>query len=342
MTLYFYSILISIIYLIFLNYFLRKYDICLDKVAEGDSHKSLLRLDNFTPLSGTFYFLPIILILFYRLEIEVIIVCVSFFVLGLLSDLKILNSYKLRLFFQISFLIILFLINKDLEIYTRLQFLDILMESNYSRILISTFFFLVLINGFNLIDGTNSLCSLNFLVISIFIYLVINKMNIILIGGEFKIFIILIFIFSLFNFFGLNFLGDGAAYGVGFLLGYFLVNISLIDQSISPYFIANLFWYPAFENLFSIIRRTSKSINNYLPDNKHLHHLIYKYLKEKNIFKKNFILSSSVGLIINLILIISYTIGYNYLTNTAVQCILVLVNIFLYTIVYYSLAKKLN
>jgi UDP-N-acetylmuramyl pentapeptide phosphotransferase/UDP-N-acetylglucosamine-1-phosphate transferase len=342
MTLYFYSILFFSIYLIIINYYLRKYDICLDKVAEGDFHKSLLRSNNFTPVSGTFYFLPIILILFFWLEIEIIIVCLSFFVLGLLSDLKILNSYKLRLFFQIFFLIILLFINKDLEIYTRLDFLDNLMEFNYLRILISTFFFLVLINGYNLIDGTNSLCSLNFLVISIFIYLMINKMNLDFIEEKFAIFIILIFVFFLFNFFGLNFLGDGAAYGLGFFLGYFLVNISLINQSISPYFIANLLWYPAFENLFSIVRRTTKNANNYLPDNKHLHHLMYKYLKKKNTFKKNFILSTSVGLIINLILIINYSIGYNYITNTPVQCLLILFNIFLYMLVYYNLAKKIK
>jgi len=342
MTLYFYFILFFSIYIVIINYCLRKYDICLDKVAEGDSHKSLLRLDNFTPVSGTFYFLPIILILFYWLEIEILIVCFSFFILGLLSDLKILNSYKLRLFFQNFFLIILFFINEDLEIYTRLNFLDYLMEFNYSRILISAFFFLVLINGFNLIDGTNSLCSLNFLVISIFVYLIINKLNLNFIEEKFAIFIILIFVFFLFNFFGLNFLGDGAAYGLGFLLGYLLVNISLIDKSISPYFIANLLWYPAFENLFSIVRRTIKNNNNYLPDNKHLHHLIYKYLKKKNTLKKNFILSSSVGLIINLILIINYSIGYHYLTNTPVQCFLILFNIFLYILVYYNLVKKLN
>lgn len=342
MTLYFYSIFFFSIYLIIINYYLRKYNICLDKVAEGDFHKSLLRSNNFTPVSGTFYFLPIILILFFWLEIEIIIVCLSFFVLGLLSDLKILNSYKLRLFFQIFFLIILLFINKDLEIYTRLDFLDNLMEFNYSRILISTFFFLVLINGYNLIDGTNSLCSLNFLVISIFIYLMINRMNSDFIEEKFAIFIILIFVFFLFNFFGLNFLGDGAAYGLGFFLGYFLVNISLINQSISPYFIANLLWYPAFENLFSIVRRTIKNANNYLPDNKHLHHLMYKYLKKKNTFKKNFLLSTSVGLIINLILIINYSIGYNYITNTPVQCLLILFNIFLYMLVYYNLAKKIK
>tara|TARA_X000000368_G_C22858516_1_gene635458 strand:- start:195 stop:800 length:606 start_codon:yes stop_codon:yes gene_type:complete len=201
---------------------------------------------------------------------------------------------------------------------------------------------MVLINGFNLIDGTNSLCSLNFLIISVFTYLIVNKMNINFINNELNILIILILIFFTFNFFGRNFLGDGAAYGIGFLLGYILVKVSLIDQSISPYYIANLFWYPAFENLFSILRRTFKSINNYLPDNDHLHHLIYKYLKRKNITKKNFLLSSLVGLIINFVLIINYSIGYIYLTSTVVQSVLIVSGVFLYLVVYYSLVKKIN
>jgi UDP-N-acetylmuramyl pentapeptide phosphotransferase/UDP-N-acetylglucosamine-1-phosphate transferase len=167
-------------------------------------------------------------------------------------------------------------------------------------------------------------------------------MNIDFINNELNILIILILIFFTFNFFGRNFLGDGAAYGIGFLLGYILVKISLIDQSISPYYIANLFWYPAFENLFSILRRTFKSINNYLPDNYHLHHLIYKYLKKKDYIKKKFLISSLVGLIINFVLIINYSIGYIYLTNTVVQSVLIISGVFLYLVVYYSLIKKIN
>ena len=62
-------------------------------------------------------------------------------------------------------------------------------------------------------------------------------------------------IFIIFNFFGKNFLGDGAAYGLGFLLGYILLKISLLNNNVSPYFIANLLWYPAFENLFSILKK---------------------------------------------------------------------------------------
>ena len=113
----------------------------LDKETANEHHKSLLRLNNFTPLSGTFYFLPIIFILFKELEMIILIICSLFFILGLLSDLKILNSYKLRLLFQISFLSLLFFIHKDIEIYTRIEFVDKLMSYDLSRVILCTFFF---------------------------------------------------------------------------------------------------------------------------------------------------------------------------------------------------------
>ena len=128
---------------------------------------------------------------------------------------------------------------------------------------------MVLINGFNLIDGTNCLCSLNFLIISVFIFFLMNKLNINFMNLKYLIIIISLSIFVIFNFFGKNFLGDGAAYGISFLLGYILLKITLINYEVSPYFIANLLWYPAFENLFSILRRNFSKKNNYLPDNEH-------------------------------------------------------------------------
>lgn len=342
MSIYLIIIFFSTFYLLTINFLLKKFDICLDKATINESHKSLLRFENSVPLSGTIYFLPVVLTLFYKFELEVIIVCSLFFILGLLSDLKSLSSYKLRLLIQISLLIFLFIINKELEIYTRLKLIDNLMIYDFPRIIICTFFFMVLINGFNLIDGTNCLCTLNFLIILLFIYFTIHKMNIDFISYEINFLIIFIAIFLILNFFGLNFLGDGAAYGIGFLIGYILVKISLIDQSISPYYIANLLWYPAFENLFSILRRTFKSNNNYLPDNDHLHHLIYKFFIKKKYFLKNFLQSSIVGILINFVLLFSYLIGYLYLTNTVIQSILIFIGVSLYLTAYYSLAKKLN
>ena len=63
-------------------------------------------------------------------------------------------------------------------------------------------------------------------------------------------------VFVLFNFLEKNFLGDGGVYGLSFFIGFIIIQLSFFDEKISPYFLANLLWYPAFENLFSIIRRS--------------------------------------------------------------------------------------
>tara|TARA_B100000035_G_C20920472_1_gene518267 strand:- start:236 stop:724 length:489 start_codon:yes stop_codon:yes gene_type:complete len=161
-------------------------------------------------------------------------------------------------------------------------------------------------------------------------------------NNELIILIIALLIFVIFNFFGKNFLGDGAVYGLSFLLGYILLKVSLIDNSISPYFVANLLWYPAFENLFSILRRSFFKTNNYLPDNDHLHQLIFKFLKKKDISKKNFLLSSLVGLSINSVLLLSYLIGINFYYHTMIQVVLIIFGIFLYLVSYFLLKKKIS
>ena len=331
-----------IIYLLFINYFLKKFKVCLDKEAVNEKHKSLLSKGNLIPLSGTFYFLPIILLIFYYSDTTLIIFCSLLFILGLFSDLKIVNSYKLRLIFQFLFFSALFFINEDIIIDTRITLINDLMDNDLTRIFVCTFFFMVLINGFNLIDGTNCLCSLNFFLISFFIFLLTINLNIDYLNEQIKILLISTLIFLSLNFFGKNFLGDGAAYGLGFLFGYILLKISLTSNSISPYYIANLLWYPAFENLFSILRRSFSKTNNYLPDNDHLHQLIFKFYKKKGFTKKNFLLSSSVGLSINSVLFLNYLIGFNYYNHTMTQVLLIVVGIILYLTSYYVLKKKLR
>ena len=342
MQFYFFIFFFLTFYLLIINFSLKKLNISLDKEISGEKHKSLLRKNSSTPLSGTFYFLPIILILFLNIDIRIIIFCSLLFLLGLAADLKIITSYKLRLILQFLFISGLFFFSKDIVIDTRISWINDLMNYDLLRILLCTFFFMVLVNGFNLIDGTNCLCSLNFLLIIIFIFLLINKKNINYINNEIVILGISSLIFIIFNFFGKNFLGDGATYGVGFILGYILLNISLKDNNISPYFIANLLWYPAFENLFSIIRRNVLEKNNYLPDNDHLHHLIFRFYK-KNFFKKDdFVLSSIIGISINLILFLIYLVGYNYYNFTNIQVMLIFCGIILYLLSYYFFKKKLG
>ena len=63
------------------------------------------------------------------------------------------------------------------------------------------------------------------------------------------------------NFFGKLLTGDGGAYLISFITGYFLIDLANSSERVSPYFVACLLWYPAYENLFSIIRKKVKATN---------------------------------------------------------------------------------
>ena len=333
---------IFFIFLLILNYILIKFDFCIDRTLKKNSHKLLLKLNHPVPLSGTIYFVLITFLTFLNFDIYFFSIFICFFIIGLLSDLNITNSPKLRLFMQFMILLFFLYYNKSIIIDTRIEFLNNLMINEFFRIFIISFFFLVLINGFNFIDGVNNLCSLNFLIILFFSYLLINSINILYFEDSILILILSLSVFVILNFFGKNFLGDGAVYGLSFIIGYILINISLSSKTISPYFIANLLWYPAFENLFTIIRRMKSNKKNYLPDNEHLHQIIFKYLKYKFKLKKKFLISSITGIIINLYLFLSYFLGFIYYSKTNIQVILILFGIIIYIFTYFQLEKKLN
>lgn len=328
-------------YLFIINFFLKRYNFCLDRQIFNENHKLLLNKNNLVPLSGSIYFLPIVFFTFYEQFYFFALICSFIFMLGFFADLKIITSYKIRLIIQFILISLLIFTDKEIIVITRISFFDQLMIYEITRILICSFFFMVLINGFNLIDGANCLCSLNVLVVSIFTYLLINSLEIFVFRNQLNILIISLFVFVILNFFKKNFLGDGAAYGLGFLLGYIMLKISLADSYISPYYIAILLLYPAFENLFSIIRRFIAKQNNYLPDNNHMHHLIYKFYKKKKYFKNDTLTNSFTGISINLILFLIYLIGFNYYNHTLIQIILIACFIILYLTVYHLL-KQFN
>lgn len=341
MTYSFSILLVGLIYLSFLNYLFKKKNFLIDKISNKEKHKKLLSLDSNVPLSGSFYFFPFIFFLFYQTSNLFLITCGLFFCIGLLSDLKITDSPKTRLLIQSLLLLLFIYFTKDIEIDTRIELLNNLMNYEFFRVFIISFFFLVLINGFNFIDGANNLCSLNFLIILIFIMFISKDIDNFYIENVSFFLIFSMAVFVLFNFFGKNFLGDGGVYGFSFLIGFIIIQLSSFDDKISPYFLANLLWYPAFENLFSIIRRTTNKKKNYIADNYHIHHLIFKYFNNKKLFKKKYLLSSMVGIAINCYLLIFYIIGFVDYSDTKRQVFLILTNIIIYLMLYFKL-KKIN
>ena len=60
-----------------------------------------------------------------------------------------------------------------------------------------------------------------------------------------------------------------------------MIDLNNNNYFISPYFIALLLWYPAFENLFSIIRKRIVKKDPLKPDNLHFHQLLFNFFETK-------------------------------------------------------------
>ena len=143
------------------------------------------------------------------------------------------------------------------------------------------------------------------------------------------------------NSLNLLYLGDNGAYLLAFFVSIILIDLSTNLKSLSPYYIANLLWYPAYENLFSIIRKSKNKKSPLRPDNLHLHQLVYQYIKN-NFDLNSKILNTFSGLTINIfnlgILILA---SQNY-TNSKFQLILLLFSVTIYNLIYIQLKIKLH
>jgi len=140
---------------------------------------------------------------------------------------------------------------------------------------------------------------------------------------------------------GLNllYLGDNGAYLLSFFIAIILIDLSNNIKSLSPYYIANLLWYPAYENLFSIIRKIKSKKSPLKPDNLHLHQLIFLFIK-KNINLKPKILNTLTGITINFFNLIIFIVATKNYTNSRAQLIILCVSFIIYNLIYIVLNKR--
>ena len=272
----------------------------------------------------------------YILLFSLLILC-----LGISSDCDFINSPKIRLILQLS-LIIIFVDLLNLNILDlRNVFLNNLISNYYFNIFFITFCLLVLINGSNFIDGLDGL-NLGYFLSVIIILLILSQSSKIIINENqiMILFHIMSFLFIL-NLFNLLYLGDSGSYLIGFLYGYFLIETNSSNPLISPYFIALLLWYPAFENLFSIIRKKIIKLDPLAADNLHFHQLLFHFFKKK---KNNYIKKFSnpiSSLIINIYNFSIFFVGVSYFSHTKTLLFLILFNVIIYLFFYFLLKKKL-
>jgi len=299
------------------------------------SHKRLTSYSKVSILGG----ILLIIFLFFSLNINNYLFFIPFFLLGLLSDTNYLSNPRKRIFIQIIFIILFVIFLKIKILKTNFFILDYGLNSNYFNIIFVSFCLLVLMNGCNFIDGLNTLLIGYILIIFLTIYfilpgLIFNKDLI----KNFLFILLLLYILNLFN---LLYLGDSGSYILALFSGYLLINLANDNPFLSPFYIVLLLWYPCFENLFSIIRRKNNLYSSLKPDNKHLHQLIYIFVKNK-FCKKNIFANIFSASIINLYNLLIIMLSLQFIYKTKFIIFLIIMNITFYLFIYYYLNRKIK
>ena len=331
-TLFFFILFLTLI----MNYILNKKKLFLN--STGRSHQKFASSTSI-PLSGG---LVLILASYYYLNSSnfIFIACIiSIFCLGFLSDINIINSPKLRLIVQIIIISFAVYFSSIVVTTTRIDLFDYFLENKSIQILFSIFCILIIVNGCNFIDGVNtSLIGYCLIISSAFYYLDSKGIEVSHLIDLYSLIPVLLVLFIL-NFFNKLYLGDSGSYLLGLLFSLWLINTYQINNSISPFFIVCLLWYPAFENLFSILRKIKFSRSPINPDVNHLHQLIFYQLK-KNFNIDGIYLNTFTGIIINLYNLLSIVLAIQFFSDTQSQVIIIIFNIIIYTSVYTKLLLK--
>ena len=223
-----------------------------------------------------------------------------------MDDCKVNLKPKFRLLIMLVSLLILIISNDFYLEKTGLEFLNNLLEIDIFSLFFIILCFLFIINGANLIDGFNGLLGIHTLIIMLVLFF-INLIN-----NNFDLtYILFVSILSILAFLKFNFpkanmfLGDSGAYLMGALISISSIYTSILNPEISPFFFCVLLFYLFFEVFFSFLRKLLLTRQSpLLPDNKHLHMLLYKiFVKDKNNLKSNYNVSIYINLIFFLLII---------------------------------------
>jgi UDP-N-acetylmuramyl pentapeptide phosphotransferase/UDP-N-acetylglucosamine-1-phosphate transferase len=316
-----------------LNYILVKKKLFLN--FKGDVHQKFVSSGGI-PLSGG---LILIFTSYYYLNLLYVTFVFFIFLVGFLSDIKIVNSPKLRFIIQTLIVFSVIYFSSITVPQTKINFLDQLLTNNIFRIFFTIFCILIVVNGYNFIDGVNtSLIGYCLIISSSLYYLDLNNVEVSQIIKFYNLIPVLLALFIL-NFFNKLYMGDGGSYFLGLLFALCLINTYQINNNISPFFIVCLLWYPAFENLFSILRKKVFSRSPFEPDTKHLHQIIFFYLKNKSNIKSIY-LNTVTGTIINFYNCISVAIATQFYNHTKIQILIIIFNIIIYIFFYSRLLPK--
>ena len=334
-----YVIFFTLIATFIINYFLKKNNFLLDK--KYSSHKSLVSSDE-VPLSGGIIFLLSILIFykpeFYQFKIILLVV----FLIGILSDINLISSPNKRIIIQLIVICVFLYISPTYIYSIRLELFDYYLQNSYFGYFFTLLCLTILINGSNFMDGLNIFVVGYFLIVTYTILHLSNDLSLDLNFYLVKVVLTALLVIFVFNFFGVLFLGDSGAYLVSFVLGYILIHFSNDNNEVvSPYFTACMLWYPAYENLFSIIRKKFNKKSATKADKTHLHQLLYILFRNKLPYSDK-VINTLTGCILVFFNLLILLIAVKFFNDSKNLILLLLVSIMSYNSAYYYLKKTLK
>ena len=334
----FYIFLILFALTFFLNLFLIKKNLLLDS-TKISKHKSFTQNKYKVSYAGAFIILVACIFFWVEKDYNLIIFFTLIFILGIFSDLGLLESPLKRFVLQ-SIIILSFLIFYETGISSiRIEFLDYIIQYKVINLFFTTFCILIVINGSNFMDGVNTLVVGYFILILLsLLFIFFNNSNILLNYNLIIITIISLLVVFIFNIFGKIYLGDNGAYLVAFIISIILIDASKNNILVSPYYVVNLLWYPAFENFFSIIRKAIQKKSPMGADNEHLHQLLFLYFKSVKGLNQKFS-NSLTACTINLFNLVIFGIATLYHSKTTIQILIIFISLFLYSFCYFILKK---
>ena len=133
------------------------------------------------------------------------------------------------------------------------------------------------------------------------------------------------------------FLGGSGSYFLGTFIAISVIKTSIANPTISPFYFCILLFYLFFEVFFSFFRKLLfVKQSPLLPDNKHMHMLVYKILLKKR--KKKLVSNYMVSIYVNLIYLFSVIPAIFFMQN-GLFCryyffSLLIIYIYLYKILY--------
>lgn len=335
--------IICISILLIINLLLSKKKILIDNPNLSD-HKD--EHNKIIPLSGGIFFIFSFLILsiLNNIKLDIFLFILPLLILGIFADIKVNFSPKIRLLIQLFVIVLLVYFFNITIVSIDLNLFDNLLKIKLFNYVFVIFCIITVLNGHNLMDGLNGFVSGNFLLILLSILAIIFSNDLIFnqnFNKKLEILILISFIFFIFNFFGRCFLGDNGIYVFSIVISLLVIDFVYLSNGIvSPLIAASFLWYPAYENLFSILRRLKKKQTISKPDNLHLHILIKNYIIIKFGKKLNYNFVNSIsGFLIILFLLPNLILSIIWFNSSYKLLYLIIFQIIIYMIIYTKLIK---